>query len=398
MSTENIDDLFRRQLGGHETPPGDDLWARLPAGPGAAVDAQDATCNTPERVDQLFRERLHAHPTPPSRELWERLEDEHLRPRKRRAAAWWPLALAAAVALLLLAGGAGLWRGFPGSGTGAAGTVAQSGTSSSRKGSTGEASADEQAAARTGQTKNPSAAPAGIAARTAWPTTSAARAAAEAAANPAAARAAAEAVANPAAAASQSIARSSETTISGFSQKNLPDRATRPAGLASSASKVGMMAQQSPRRPRGASRQPDAATAPAPLVARTTAPFTTPARPRPADELAPGVAPTAPPTTIPAPEIVRPETPAPGALASNSVISVDVRSGAPKRPSLAAAVATAAASATEERRGLGGRLLRQVGHAVRGERLSLSEVTGLPENLTLEANIGGRHVSKSIQL
>ena len=85
-------------------------------------------------------------------------------------------------------------------------------------------------------------------------------------------------------------------------------------------------------------------------------------------------------------------------LAAANLITVDVRNGATRRPSLGTAVASAAAAASEGRRGLGGRLLRQVGHAVRGERLSLSEVTGLPENLTLEANIAGRHVSKSIQL
>ena len=60
---------------------------------------------------------------------------------------------------------------------------------------------------------------------------------------------------------------------------------------------------------------------------------------------------------------------------------MDVRNGAARRPSLATAVASAAAAATEERRGLGGRLLRQVGHAVRGERLSLADVTGLPDPL-----------------
>lgn len=371
MSTENIDDYFRSQLGGHETPPGADLWARLQAGPGAAADAPAPSADTSEQVDQLFRQRLHAHPTPPSRELWERLEDEHLRPRKRRAAAWWPMALAAAVALLLLAGGAGLWRGFPsGNGAGPAGTVASHTSNGSSQTNPTQLPAATHAPA-------PAAHPA-----------LAASAAPETAANGRAATAGTIAAARP------TEPGAAANATSEFSQKNLPARATRPAGPASSASKVGMMAQQSPRRPRGASRQPDAAAAPAPLVARTTAPLTTPARPRTtADEPAPVVA-----TTPTAPEIVRPETPAPAALAANSVISVDVRAGAPKRPSLGTAVATAAASAVEERRGLGGRLLRQVGHAVRGERISLAEVTGLPENLTLEANIGGRRVSKSIQL
>ena len=368
MSTKNIDDFFRSQLGGHETPPGDDLWARLQAGPGAAADAPAPSADTSEQVDQLFRQRLHAHPTPPSRELWERLEDEHLRPRKRRAAAWWPMALAAAVALLLLAGGAGLWRGFPsGNGAGPAGTVASHTSNGSSQTNPTQLPAATHAPA-------PAAHPA-----------LAASAAPETAANGTAATAGTIAAARPTGPGAAANATSE------FSQKNLPARATRPAGPASSASKVGMMAQQSPRRPRGASRQPDAAAAPAPLVARTTAPLTTPARPRTAaDEPTPVVATTTP--VAPAPEIVRPENAAPAALAANSVISVDVRAGAPKRPSLATAVATAAATVTEERRGLGGRLLRQVGHAVRGEGFSLSAVAGLPENLTVEANIAGRHI------
>ena len=125
MSTENTDDLFRRQLGSHETPPGDDLWARLQAGLDAA--ALPGTTPAPEpgapAPDQLFQQKLNTHATPPPREIWERLEDEHLRPRKHRAAAWWPMAMAAAVALLLLAGGAGLWLSLPG-GAGQASTVA----------------------------------------------------------------------------------------------------------------------------------------------------------------------------------------------------------------------------------------------------------------------------------
>lgn len=368
MSTDNIDDLFRRQLDGHETPPGDDLWARLQAGPGAAAPGP-----APERVDQLFRQGLHTHATPPPRELWERLEDEHLRPRKRRAAAWWPMALAAAVALLLLAGGVGLWRGFPG-GTSPAGTVASQSNNASRRPASTQQPTDVQDPA---------------------PATQADQMATTAAETSAAAGSVG--TAGTLAAASSAPVSAGSGSTSEFSQKKMAARATRPAGPASSATKAGMMAQQSPRRPRGASRQPDAATAPAPLVARTTAPSTTPARPRPtADEPAPVVAATTP--VAPAPEIVRPETPAPAALAANSVISVDVRAGAPARPSLGTAVATAAAAVAEERRGLGGRLLRQVGHAVRGERISLAEVTGLPENLTLEANIGRRRVSKSIQL
>ena len=388
MSTENIDDLFRRQLGDHATPPADDLWARLQAGPGAAAPgpapAPEAAHATPERVDEFYKERLKTHVTRPSREVWERLEDEHLRPRKRRPAAWWPMAMAAAVALLLLAGGAGLWLGFPGSGgRGATGTVATQSGSGSRPSDSNQRAAGKPempATGSNGPAERPGATAADLAANTAQPGTNAAGATAGAGA----------------AATMPSIAQNSETSISGRQQKNLPARATRPTGSASSASKAGMMAQQSPRRPQGASRPLDAVAAnPAPLVARTTAPSTTSTKP--ADEPAPALAAnTLPTATTPAGGIAPAATPA--SLAAASLITVDVRSGAARRPSLGTAVATAAATAAEERRGLGGRLLRQVGHAVRGERISLSEVTGLPENLTLEANIAGRRVSKSIQL
>ena len=89
MHSEDIDDLFRSQLDGHATPPGNDLWARLQAGPADAPASAEATPPVaPERVDLLFQQKLKTHATPPPREIWERLEDEHLRPRKRRAAAW----------------------------------------------------------------------------------------------------------------------------------------------------------------------------------------------------------------------------------------------------------------------------------------------------------------------
>jgi hypothetical protein len=76
---------------------------------------------------------------------------------------------------------------------------------------------------------------------------------------------------------------------------------------------------------------------------------------------------------------------------------VDVRNG-DSRNSRTALSAVASAEEATERRGLGGRLLQQAGHLVRGERLSIAEATGLPENVTLRANIAGHRVSKSIQL
>jgi|SRR6476661_6440823 len=114
MRPEDIDDLFRSSLDDHSStpPPADALWARLQQTapePTAAPAAQPSNLPAAEqRLDALFQSMLNSHRSPVSRELWERLEDEHLRPRKRRVAAWWPMAVAAVVALLLVAGGAGL--------------------------------------------------------------------------------------------------------------------------------------------------------------------------------------------------------------------------------------------------------------------------------------------------
>jgi hypothetical protein len=79
------------------------------------------------------------------------------------------------------------------------------------------------------------------------------------------------------------------------------------------------------------------------------------------------------------------------------VITVDVRNGADPEARPATAIRTALAEAAAERR-LGGRLLRQAGHLVRGERISLAEIAGLPETVTVEATVAGRKLTKSIQL
>ncbi len=360
MDNEDIDDLFRSQLGGHPTPPADDLWARLQAHIAAPEPAAGPTEPAAERVDQLYQNRLGRHATAPRRELWERLEDEHLRPRKRRAAAWWPLAMAATVALLLLAGGAGLWLGYPGS-QHPNGTLA---TQTSQPGTRPTGSR--------GKVVAPAGPVAGISAAAA---TSAARVVA--AAEP-------------------------DKVTSIQQQKNFTTQATRVPQLPSSASKAGRLAvRQSARLQRNAFRQPDAAAALASQLAQARptpnpAPTTPlPSRPVPADESAPVVA-SITPAVAPGSGVV--PLPAPALATANSIISVDVRSAAaPKRPTLGSAVAAATAGIGQQR-GLGGRLLHQAGHLLRGERLSLAEVTGLPESLTVEASLAGRHVSKTIQL
>ncbi|HEX8505191.1 MAG TPA: hypothetical protein VF630_07480, partial [Hymenobacter sp.] len=136
------------------------------------------------------------------------------------------------------------------------------------------------------------------------------------------------------------------------------------------------------------------------LVARTTpqAPRPTAAdEPRKTAETAAVVAAATPP--VPAPEIV-PAGTVPASGLTGELITVDVRTGADPVVRPAKTVSTALAELAEpaERRRLGGRLLQQAGHLVRGERVSLAEVTGLPENVTLRATVAGRSVTKSIQL
>jgi hypothetical protein len=90
---------------------------------------------------------------------------------------------------------------------------------------------------------------------------------------------------------------------------------------------------------------------------------------------------------------------APAASAATpEIIEVEVRRGAarPEATPVAVAVVAAAAPAPARRRGLRlGGLLRQADHLVHGE---LAEATGLPETVTLQAHLGGRLVSKTIQL
>ncbi|WP_310397848.1 hypothetical protein [Hymenobacter sp.] len=355
MPPENIDDLFRDHLEGHATPPPKALWARLQAAP---VTPDPAA----ERLDQLFQQKLNGHATVPGRELWERLEDEHLRPRPRRAPAWWPVALAAAVALLLVAGGAGLWRGFP-------------------AGNARRTTAATPPAARPARAQVRSSAPLpqrGTAARLIGP----------------------EGVAG-------SLLGDAPLEPSAVIQKNNAARATRRTARASTAPKARVAAsQQLPRYAQETTRRPDAATGRLALVARAAADAAPePSRPTAADErrqageTAPPVA--AAPRPAAAAEIVPATptlTPTLGLASVSGVITVDVRAGDDPVAGSATSLGAARAAAPGERRRLGGRLLQQAGHLVRGERVSLAEVTGLPENVTLRATVGGRSLTKSIQL
>jgi hypothetical protein len=55
MPPDNLDDLFRQQLGGHATPPGEDLQRRL------------AELAEAERLDALFRTGLGSVASQPAR-------------------------------------------------------------------------------------------------------------------------------------------------------------------------------------------------------------------------------------------------------------------------------------------------------------------------------------------
>lgn len=361
MPPENIDDLFREKLDGHATPPGDALWARLQAS--TPPDVQNGS-NSEERLDLLFHQKLSAHLTPPSREIWERLEDEHLRPTKRRAAAWWPMAMAAAVALLLVAGGAGLWLGFPFRNT--------------------------QVATRT--SNQPKQSTRGALTRSNTATGAQSSGAIKAERNH---------VSEQPAVAANTTPQPSKSTPLTSSQKKTITEATRTPLVASTASKARTSTLgKSNRQQMGTSRQPDADANRSSLVAHTTPKTTQPTaadEPRKPADIAPVVAATA--THTPAPEIV-PAGTIPASGLTGDLITVDVRTGSAPAARPAKMVTTALAELAEpaERRRLGGRLLHQAGNLVRGERVSLAEVTGLPENVTLRATVAGRSITKSIQL
>ena len=112
------------------------------------------------------------------------------------------------------------------------------------------------------------------------------------------------------------------------------------------------------------------------------------------------------PTANPLPEkpqVAPTATPTPAlALASPAAnIEVEVKPGGnPEQAAASPAVAAVERAYADEPRGrrlLGG-LLRQADHLVRGERLSLAEATGLPQNMTLKAHLAGRTLTKTIRL
>ena len=333
MPANDFDDLFRQQLGGHATPPGPDLQRRL------------AELAEAERLDARFRAGLGDHASLPPRAVWERLEDEHLRPRprRRRVAGWWQYSAAAVVLLLLLAGGAGLWRS-------ARGPLPRAGA---------------PVATQPGRAANQARGlPAGPG-RLAVPGSAIKKQLIDK-----------EAVA------------STKNDVAEKNQKNVIRQAT---GLVLSPSSLPIATATRPRRAapgaqvvRGAhhpTRQPDAAAGQL---------ATTGGQPAPAGQLlTPPVAPAASGPPAARDNAAAAVTAFAAATAEAGVIEVEVRRGPEPGP------AVVAEAPPRPRRHLGG-LLRQAGHLVRGEPVSLAEATGLPETLTLHARLGGRTLSKTI--
>jgi hypothetical protein len=95
-------------------------------------------------------------------------------------------------------------------------------------------------------------------------------------------------------------------------------------------------------------------------------------------------------------------TPAPTlavATPAADIIEVEVRRGpAPALVAPPALVAAADAAPTRRPRLRLGGLLRQADRLVHGESVNLAEATDLPETVTVQARLGGRLLSKTIQL
>jgi hypothetical protein len=312
--------------------------------PGADLQRRLAELAEAERLDNLFRAGLGSHASQPSRAVWERLEDEHLhpRPRRRRAVAWWQLS--AAAVLLLLAGGGLLWRGQLRQPAGPMATA------------TPQSKAVEQ----------PTPAQLTAPSRQAVAST----------------KTEAQDTDN------KSIASSTEAD-SEKKQVNIFRQATAPT-LSPSSHPIATATR--PRRPATAphaassfhmkTRRPDAAAG----ALATAGERNTPA----------GRA------TLPTPPVA-PETPALAAAtvppAPAGIIEVDVRRGPdPARPAAVVAASPSPAADQPRRRLRLGGLLRQADHLVHGEPVSLAEATGLPESLTVQARLGGRSISRTIQL
>lgn len=345
LPSDNIDDLFRQKLDGHATPPAPDLWARLSLPPADA-----------DPVDMAFQDGLRGHAPPPRRELWERLEDEHLRPqprRRRRVVAWWQLS-AAAVLLLMLVGSAlwgGLWRELG------------SGAVANHNGDNGPAAGTASAGQATTGSSATSIAP--------MPETTASQ--------------------------PQNLATSQPASAA--TEKNKEIFAPQATALRPSPSSTPIASTTRPRRP---ATTPRASTSRQPQRSRPDVATSTLAQPGGRKTPAGQSSSHSLQLTNPVPTPATSDNKAPAlavavaSAAEPEIIEVEVRRGGTRPTPAIIAVADNTPAAPTRRRGLRlGGLLRQADRLVHGE---LAEATSLPESVTLQARLGGRVVSKTIQL
>ncbi|MGI4762925.1 MAG: hypothetical protein ACRYF0_19595 [Janthinobacterium lividum] len=334
MSADNLDDLFRQQLGQHATPPSAELARRL------------AELAEAERLDALFRTGLGSHASQPRRALWARLEDEHLRPqpqRRHRVVAWWQLSAAAVLLLTLLAGG--LWRG---------GYLQPDGGLASHPSSGAPTDArPSQVPATTTLASRP---------QSASPTL----------AQTAAAQVVAQSTASLAEKKQKSF--SGQATASNTSSSSPSIAATTRPRRAATASQIVKSSQ--PQR-----QQPDAATGQLAITGRRNSPASQPLPTSPEE-----------PASRPNPALVAMTS------ATEVVEVEVRRGPEPSRPAPAAVVAAAEPEPSRRPRLRLGGLLRQADHLVHGEPVSLAEATGLAETVTVQARFGSRVVSKTVQL
>jgi hypothetical protein len=349
----------------------------------------------PDDIDKLFRGSLEGHRTPPPRDLWERLEDE-LHPPKKRRAAWWPMAIAAVVALLLVAGGAGIW-GSAWQPAGRSGGVATTRSQTNY----GKRSSSTQAASNSAK-QSPASELASVAPAIGQESLAASQGG-KAAVQPLDQAAGADDLKNGDVSAlttrsfqddktsrtGNRMARKETITVTqNLSKKSSSFQATRPSQLASTPSNAGRKARQL-ASPLPKVSVPGPQSAGPAVAAQGSAP-------------APGVPAASSPTLASA-------TPA-------DVIEVDVRRGGGPKTGLGSLMASAgtpvAANSADEaearpRRGLlRGGLGRQLdgvlggapGRVVRTARQGLNALQALPDNLTVQARVGERTVSKTLEL
>ena len=348
----------------------------------------------PDDIDKLFRGGLEGHRTPPPRDLWERLEDE-LRPPKKRRAAWWPLAIAAVVALLLLAGGAGIWGGAWHRAGRAANPVATR-TPSAEK--TSQSQPEHLDLASRGlSTPKALSQPATPAARNSAPRNAQAIAQQPLLASTQSDRLSESAEASKAKPENASAvaprggqeahdsrlgqpttAKQAFVVAQRFSKKTSPSQATRASRPASTLSNADLLARQS-ATPLPQVAAPDPQSAGSALATTRT-------------NSGPG-APT-------------PSTPTLALATPTDVIEVDVRRGGGPKISLAAlfdnagtpAAANAADAGDPPRRRLLDGVLGKASRVVRTARQGINALQDLPDNLTVQARLGERTVSKTLEL